>query len=96
MNWYIGQEVVCIKSHCDGFVKEGKTYRISGISHGQCVHERGIIIDVGVKCTWFSYGCPICCKVIDYNTMWFCETLFAPLMDISELQELAKKETQKA
>lgn len=97
MNWHIGQEIVCVKSHSQGVVKKDRIYTIKGIMQS-CCH---ISLDVGMKQTdrtgsgLFQLQCNLCNKsepITTDNTWWFGESLFAPLMDISELESILNKE----
>lgn len=90
MNWYIGQEIVCIKTHSEGLVKKNETYIIQSLK--KCC---SINIDVGVRNSRGS----ICSKCMEKdmvtNIIWFSENLFAPLMDISELESILNKQKEK-
>ena len=86
-NWYIGQDIVCIKTHPEGLVKEGEIYTIKALC--KCCN---INIQVGVKSpTGLSY-CIYCDKNFYPDTyQWFSEIRFAPLdtlTDISEIEEI--------
>lgn len=94
MNWYIGQEIVCVKTHSEKAVIRGRTYKINGLkrSYCNCGHT---IIDVGIaspaNCIHFCAKCKF-----QYRSVGICyisEQLFAPLdQDISELTEVLEKE----
>jgi len=92
MNWYIGQEIVCVKTHSMGLVIRGKTYIINGLSKPPC-NCNYLMIEVGLKFNpeYNSFAeCPLCIGVF-YMGHHFCfhESLFAPLdQDISELTEI--------
>jgi len=45
--WHIGQDIVCIKSHSHGAVKEGDVYVIQGLKQSCCM----VSIDVGIRST---------------------------------------------
>lgn len=96
-NWYIGQTIVCIKTHSLGVVKEGEVFTIKDLRKSICKCT-GIEINVGIICDGNS-GDSYMIKCRDCNTSviedspiyWFCESLFAPLdtlVDISEIEEL--------
>jgi hypothetical protein len=84
MNWHIGQEIVCIKTHPEGIVKRGKIYTIKGLTESQCKCQ-GVQIDVGatydskfytgrsqcLDCGWLSS--------VPSEVWWFSERRFAPL-----------------
>ena len=78
--WYIGQDIVCIKTHSQGVVKEGQVYTIRGIKQGCCKVE----IDVGVPVYGDKYSrCRSCGKVEKSNGVhWIYETLFKPLDEL--------------
>lgn len=95
-NWYIGMDVVCIKTHSQGVVKEGNVYTIKSLRKTCCVVQ----IDIGAKApdlngsSVFETRCGKC-KKITYNhrdnTYWIAESLFVPLdtlTDISEIEEI--------
>ena len=89
-NWYIGQDVVCIKSHSMGLVKEGEIFTIQSLR--KCCR---VSMQVGVRCPNESSHCGKCYEVFCPSSMqWFSETLFAPLdtlTDISEIEEILKQ-----
>jgi len=88
MNWYIGQEIVCVEFHKEGFVKEGNIYKINDIRKGCCSNAD---IDVGKKdpkdANTYGTNCRYCNKTMNNgsnNTIWFDESRFAPLQDMTE------------
>lgn len=92
-NWYIGQDIVCIKTHSRGHVKEGETYIIKSLREGFCKCTK-VQISIGMKSNNNYQSCTRCgitmVKKGD-NSIWFSERLFAPLdslTDISEIQEI--------
>lgn len=100
MNWYIGQEIVCIKTHSRGAIVKGKVYTIQGLKQGCC----SVFIHVGVfaKLTHGKFGfktlCSLCGKLTDDGadpTYWFSETLFAPIeYDSQAIEELLQIEVK--
>jgi hypothetical protein len=95
MNWYIGQEIVCIKTHSQGLVKRGGIYTIMGLQPSKCKCE-GVDINVGIVGDAKSYSlCSDCHHIwFDFSSVhWFGEQLFAPLEynqdAINELMEEA-------
>jgi hypothetical protein len=90
MNWYIGQEIVCIKTHSKGMVTKGRVYTIDALSIGCCV----TIISVGIPSLAAGYRCSSCGALTlkADSKYWFSELLFAPLEfnqeAIDELMEL--------
>lgn len=95
MNWYIGQEVVCVNSENTRMVVKDKVYRIKGLQTSPCKCGM-IVIDVGAVSDARTQGCFKCgsCWSKTGPTIWLDETRFAPLMDISELESILKEETQ--
>jgi hypothetical protein len=80
MNWHIGQEIVCIKTHSKGAVKRGKTYTIHGLKKSPCSCNM-TIIDVGVISDNPKTRHSPCGFVWNERSgvHWFGESLFAPL-----------------
>ena len=92
MKWYIGQDVVCIKNHSQGIVKEGDVFTLQGIRKVCCQIE----LDVGLTSTYLLEQCRTCQKITkkDGACHWFADKIFAPLdsiTDISEIEELLKE-----
>jgi hypothetical protein len=90
MNWYIGQEIVCIKSHTKNIVIKGKTYTIRRISPGPCRHST-VILDVGFKTKEGYSSCNKCLVRMkdEQKAYWLSETLFAPIeYDNKSIEEL--------
>ena len=96
MNWYIGQEIVCVKTHSLKLVKRGKTYTIRGLAKSQC-NCGYVMIDVGISYNNIhpsgQQECSECGNAFFTNGLfWFNECLFAPLdQDISELTEILEQ-----
>ena len=90
MKFYVGQEVVCIKTHRKKTVKEGEVYTIKNINSGCCMAR----LDVGLKTNCCELLCRRCNAVFNPNGIaWIGETLFAPLdslTDISEIEEVLR------
>ena len=89
--WYIGQEIVCVRTHSRGIVKSGEIYKIVGLSTSKCKCSNLKLIDVGVKATADFGRCGICDtrypKIKD--AWWLGEILFAPLeYDQNEIEKL--------
>ena len=90
MNWYIGQEIVCVKTHPKRAVVSGRIYTIKGLRINPC-SCCNVLIDIGIrgdkpmKC--------FCGLVYEANgAWWFHESRFAPLdADISELTEILEQ-----
>lgn len=86
------KEVICIKTHSQGFVKEGIIYSL--------LETRDVICHCGPR-VLYNVGIPIntnstytTCGYCNYNLpnnnsyRWFDSSLFADLADISELLEI--------
>lgn len=78
----IGQRVVAVRDHSQGFYKKGQQFNIHGIRPPDCkclVYS----IDIGIKTTssldrsW----CPRCdvINIVNDNKHWFFEDAFAPI-----------------
>ena len=90
MSWYIGQDVVCIKTHSKGIVKEGEIFNIIGLQKICC----GINLDVGIKTDFDAINCGCGKYQIANGVYWLGEVLFSPLdslTDISEIDEVLSK-----
>ena len=93
MNWYIGQEIVAIRTHNDNLYKRGQDFIIKGLSLTTC-RCNYVLIDVGIPYDYEKFaGCMKCDKcgcTCNVNGFYlFHENRFAPLdQDISELTEL--------
>ena len=100
MNWYIGQEIVCIKTHSQGVVVKGKVYTIQGLKQGCCevdIHV-GIFTKLEDWQIWFLSSCDRCGHCEDSgldSTHWLSETIFAPLeYDSQAIEELLQIEVK--
>ena len=96
MNWHIGQEVVCIKTHSQGIVKKGDIYTIESLRKPECGCYI-VLIDVGIiQPNKAQLHCAICnyvSKVVDNeNSIWWISSrLFAPLeYNQKAIEELLK------
>lgn len=86
MNWYIGQDIVCIKSA--GYYKKDQIYTIKGLQSGFCKCG-GVNLDLGFKSASGLMTCDICWHSEGTSILWCYENDFAPLdQDISELTEI--------
>lgn len=95
MNWYIGQDIVCVKNHSDGVVKEGQTFTVMGIKIFECPKCAGVVINVGIAAN-NTPGCRVKCfphnSIIFINDgkFWLNETLFKPLDELVNISELTE------
>ena len=92
--WYIGQEIVCIKTHSHKVVKSGEIFTIKNLSICGC---KTILIDVGIITTSKNGICGVCNSNYElFNTWWLSERLFAPLEynqdEINRVLEMTIKE----
>lgn len=89
MSWYIGQEIICIKSHSCGIIKRGQTFIIKGLSSSRCKCSY-ILIDIGIVSKTGVGECTNCNQVYRQDDIWWLrEELFSPLdFDISELVDI--------
>ena len=90
MNWYINQQVICIHGHGNGALKEGCIYTIHSIC--ECPKCNELSFGVGIENGMGTY-CSLCYVDIS-DSLVFSERRFAPLADISELEELLKEQKQ--
>lgn len=93
MKWYIGQEIVCIKTHRQGVFKKGEVYFIKGIIE-RC--SCGILFDIGFKAKTYigkNVRCHDCGGIYLKSSIWYFDsTSFAPLdFDISELTDILEQ-----
>ena len=85
MKWYIGQDVVCIKTHSSNVVKKDNVYTIQGLQKGCC----NIILDVGIKSLPGFTRCDCGGKTKDNSDAhWISEKLFTPLEQITDISEI--------
>jgi len=103
----IGQQVVCVKTHSMGVVKEGNTYTIRGM---KVYCDGRLVLDVGIpSCnkSWTSginkpigqkYLCNRCNKVHVSDGIWWINAVnFRPLDDLynTEIEELMNEVNEK-
>ena len=49
IDYTIGDEIVCVRTHSQGVVKEGQIFTCLGLKQDPCKKCGGYIVDVGVK-----------------------------------------------
>lgn len=80
MNWYIGQEIVAVKSY-QPFFKKGDEFTIDGMLNNVCKCG-GCVLSIGTPNTnrWPQYCGECGCEEIDLprSTIWFKSFFFAP------------------
>lgn len=104
----IGQQVVCVKTHSKGVVKEGVIYTAKAFKIDCCNGE--VVVDVGIddsiKTTTDGslaiigerYRCAQCGKINPHDGIWWmCLSLFRPLDDLynTEIEELMNEVNEK-
>jgi hypothetical protein len=97
MNWYIGQEIICVKTHSKGIVKKGQTFVIKSLKKCPCKCA-DVLIDVGTNSgNDPQVGTLVECRVCrteyfkDTAIWWLHPCLFAPLeYDTKAIEELIK------
>lgn len=91
-NWYIGQDVVAIRTHEQHCFKEGDIFTIRGLRLSACTCCGEIQLDIG-RCLPSDYIC-ICndCGVaMDCNGIeWHSEYDFKPLDELADISELVE------
>ena len=87
--WYVGQKVVCVKTHSQNAVVEGNIYTIAAIN--KCCKPR---LDVGVRVPFPLRGvqCPRCGGVSSGDIWWMGSSLFRPLDALTEQLERIESE----
>lgn len=93
MNWHIGQEIVCIKTHTTGVIKRGQIFTINGLRNGIC-NCSPIQIDVGIKVKADYDTCSRCKVAVrsSCDSWFFHEELFATLeYDQQAIDELLEQ-----
>lgn len=94
MNWYIGQDIVAIRTPNNKRFKEGDTFIVLALRQSPCKCNY-IDIDIGLKSISNSIYCPHCGDVEKSVVLWNEETNFTPLdtlTNINELNEVLTKE----
>lgn len=92
MNWYIGQPIVAIRNHSQGFFRKGDEFVIRGLKQG-CCPAVGVLINIGVTTDRTVTHCPACNFRKPVADHFFSEICFAPLdTNISELTEILERE----
>jgi hypothetical protein len=85
----VGQEVVCIKDHSRGIVREGEMYTVQDVAETPCCQT--VLIDIGKRHGSKIIMCTCGNKFpIDVPIHYLAAFLFAPLDDLfnTEISEL--------
>ena len=101
IDYTIGDEIVCVRTHSQGVVKEGQIFTCLGLKQDPCKKCGGYIVDVGVKEVYIEAytHCGVCDTM--YNPLypndgnwWFNAAMFRSLqkIDISEALEVLQEE----
>lgn len=86
MNWYIGQEIVCVKQPSRNYIKKGSVYTICSLRENPCKLCGGIIMELlGTNVTNHSE-----CHNEKLVGAWYGEEFFAPLDAIADISELTE------
>jgi hypothetical protein len=91
----IGQQVVCVKTHSQGIVKEGQVHSIKRIALCSCGY---ISLDVGITFNDGNLMVCTCGKKESINgTWWLGAKLFRPLDDLynTKIEELMNEVNEK-
>ena len=89
------KEVICIKSHSQGVVKEGNIYQVLTSMNVECQCGPKVLYNVGIVAPPRARSvCKNCGtkRVFDSPMYWIDSKLFAELGDISELTEILTKQ----
>lgn len=91
MNWYIGQDIVCIKSHGHRLLQVDKVYTVNAIRKTPC-KCRGIDLDVGLSLNSTDVICIVCgyTEIASDLTFWVDQKCFVPLDSIANIEELTE------
>ena len=92
MNWHIGQEIVCIKTHTTGVIKRVQIFTIKGLRESYCKCNM-VEIDIGIEESG-NHRCSFCGwrSIEVWQQWWFSEHRFAPLeYDQQAIDELLEQ-----
>jgi len=93
----IGQQVVCVKSHSQGRVKEGEIFTIKDLRLCKCC--KYLEIDIGLKYNGNPMQVCTPCRHLDFKNgvQWTGHELFRPIDDLynTEIEELMNEVNEK-
>lgn len=91
MNWYIGQDIVCVKTYGSSKLKKDSVYTIKQIRETPC-NCGGIDLDVGIKLNTQDSICIICgySHFQADKAAFFDQICFRPLDELADISELTK------
>lgn len=88
MNWYIGQKIVAIRDHSQGFFKKGQEFTIKGVRENRCACYK-YVLHIGQESDRMMRieNCRLCntSEVNIGTARWFAEICFAPIEPKQEL-----------
>lgn len=94
IDYTIGDDIVCVKTHSQGIVKEGEVYKCLGLTIASCSCKK-YLVDIGETST---NGCTLYrpCKEISTTDgiIWINATMFRKLdtlINIDEITELLEE-----
>lgn len=88
--WHIGQEIVCVRSHSALKVVKGKFYTIVSLNSECSCND--VKLNVGILSSRITVCTKCRHRLPQIGEQWFSDLLFAPLADISELEEILEEE----
>ena len=95
-DFYVGQEVVCIKSHSQGVVIKDTVYTIKKIKESPCNCRGMLWVDVGIPSPNYFSRCTRCNRRHPASGIWWLNSaLFTPLDEIADIRELTEILEQK-
>lgn len=86
--FYVGQDVVAITTHDEGFYKEGDIFVVKGLKQG-CCKRCPLDIDIG-QITEFGTVCHYCDYDEETTIRWFNANNFRPLDELTNISELTE------
>ncbi len=91
VDYTIGDDIVCIKTHSQGVVKEGEVFKCKSLKENFC-NCQGCLVDIGIKPTSTQFRCLKCMiTVMSDSIRWFPSSIFRKLdtlVNIDEIHEL--------
>lgn len=91
-NWRIGQDIVAIRTHIQGYFKEGDTFTVEAIKRGLCPCCP-IMLNIGMKRTQNRfYSCSMhLVSLHEQDDPYFFGSLhFSPLDSLADISELTE------
>lgn len=93
IDYTIGDDIVCIKTHSQGVVIEGNVYKCKALKGGKCNCKDKYLVDIGGKSVSDYSNCRICgTRYEDADgVFWINASMFRKLdtlVNIDEIHEL--------